>query len=84
MHPSCFGFLLQEVVDIWSPFSIITLRIVDWDRVTWFTRSQESSATEPLNLVQDGQDGLNKAKTLGGPYEFFPMILISYPHISFS
>lgn len=35
MHPSCFGFLLQEVVDIWSPFSIITLRIVDWDRVTW-------------------------------------------------
>lgn len=29
----------QEVVDIWSPFSIITLRIVDWDRVTWFVLS---------------------------------------------
>eukprot|EP00434_Breviolum_minutum_P031146 symbB.v1.2.027545.t1/scaffold2835.1/size69263/2 len=24
----------SEVVDIWSPFSIITLRIVDWDRVS--------------------------------------------------
>ena len=43
-----------------------------------------SHQQQPLNLVQDGQDGLNKAKTLGGPYEFFPMILISYPHISFS
>lgn len=43
-----------------------------------------SHQQQPLNLVQDGQDGLNKAKSLGGPYEFFPMILISYPHISFS
>ncbi|CAJ1445632.1 unnamed protein product [Effrenium voratum] len=24
----------SEIIDIWSPFSIVTLRVVDWDRVT--------------------------------------------------
>ena len=26
----------EAVLDIWSPFSIITLRIMDWDRVTGY------------------------------------------------
>lgn len=71
MHPSCFGFLLQEVVDIWSPFSIITLRIVDWDRVTWFAQSQESSATAP-KLGPGWSRWLEQGEIPGGSLRIFP------------
>ena len=43
-----------------------------------------SHQQQPLNLVQDGQDGMNKAKTLRVSKDFSPMILISYPYICFS
>jgi hypothetical protein len=36
----CLGLpgisVTEAVLDIWSPFSIITLRIMDWDRVTGY------------------------------------------------